>query len=181
MTDARTRHPGHTPTDPPVKRVMGAPIIKSKVSEQSLQLWQLAGKWSPAGIVAALIILFLALGGASGVKDLASSITAASSASLKMQAELEQMRKDIKTSNEQTREQITAWQASHMSIQRVNTVQDEQILFIRELANELNQGPPHESWATKDSRGIKWEPPPPSGDRVPINITAAIFPTHAAE
>ncbi len=155
MSDPRKRHPGHDPSIPP-KKIMGVEIRKGtsmapasmKLSPADL-LWNAAKKWSPLGIVAALVIFYYALGGEDGIVRIARALSA-EEALLK---EVKALRSDIATErNERTK----VMSRLHATEKNLSSLCD--------FVAEMNGGRPNPTWCSADSRSIRVDtvqsPPP---------------------
>jgi hypothetical protein len=132
-------------------------------------LWAAAGRWSPAGIAAGLLIVFLALGGREGVVALASGLSESMSGARALTAEMAALRTEIAgLSKRLDRERD---QRQDLSAELGRTQHN--LSLVCDLASQLNGGRPEQHWCSADGRSIRFEPPPRSGTRIPTHLTSA--------
>lgn len=112
-------------------------------------LWSAAKKWSPLGIVAALVIFYYALGGEDGIVRIARALSA-EEALLK---EVKALREDIAIERaERTKTTI-----------EINALK-KNVSSLCDLVSERNGGRPNPTWCSADSRSVRFDtkqsPPP---------------------
>lgn len=117
--------------------------------------------WSPGSIAAGIVAVIVALGGATGLRELLGSAEAT---------------RDAIAASEQRiiarlEEQRIADQHARDALSRALTVERERTELISSLSCVMNEGPPHETWPC-DLRLV----PPPAGNLAPRWTTARRWP-----
>jgi outer membrane murein-binding lipoprotein Lpp len=153
--DPRRGHEGYDETirpAPRVKRVMGAPIIERgqspppsmHVSPQE-QLWGFAKRWSPAGIAASAIILFLAVGGHEGVGKLSDAISKSSDSQRALAASVDQLTKEV-----------TAIREQNQRIMAKQHAQEKNLSALCDAWAKTNGQRPNKSWCSNDGKAVEF-------------------------
>lgn len=136
-------------------------------------LWFTAKRWSPAGIAAALLLVFFALGGREGVLELTRGLTDAFGRADALRGEISLLRAELERMNRNAEEERAARVQKADELSARIGASEHNLSLVCDLASELNLGRPNPTWCSVDGRGLKWEAPPASGDRIPIHRTAA--------
>lgn len=137
------------------------------------RLWAEARRWSPAGITAALLIVFFGIGGVDGVTKLVTALSDAATKNSELTAEVTATRNEVSALRSEMREFMANERAERSKVQARTMALEHNLSLTCDLISELNLGKPNATWCSADGRSIRFEPPPPNGARIPIHRTAA--------
>lgn|SRR5690606_20144498 len=132
-------------------------------------LWAAATRWSPAGIAAALVLVFLALGGREGVVALVSGLSESLSGARALTVEMAALRTEM----EKLREEMAVERTQRQTVAAEVTRTQHNLSLVCDLASQLNHGRPNETWCSTDGRATTFDSPPAGSDRIPLWTTAA--------
>lgn len=170
MADRRPRQaiPPEPPSEPHSAK---APESRRSVFARPdlTSLWSAAGRWSPAGIAAAILLVFLALGGREGIVALAQGLSDSLSGARALTAEIAALRGEMAA----LREEIATERRERQNLSAELGRTQHNLSLVCDLASQLNHGRPEPSWCSEDGRSIRFEPPPREGTRIPVHVTAA--------
>lgn len=165
MADPREKHQGYDPTVPPPHRKMMGVEIREKSPVRSwrpsgapgAELLRVAKRWSPAGIAAALILMFYVIGGHDGVAKLSQALSDSST----KEAE---SRKELTAAVTQLTVEVAAMREQNARMMARQHAAEKNLSSLCDFVSEINGGRPNQTWCSADSRSIrvdiKQSPPP---------------------
>lgn len=160
-----SRDPRRDPTDPPPKRVLGAPIRQSmpeipQAPEPEPTAPAKASMVKEYGALVAAVFAGLT-GLASVLKPPPESATAKETQEWRVEAQ--RLRDEIAAANiPDLNRKLDAWQKKQNQESALNGVQSRQIYLLADAFSTLNGGPPSRSWPEPDGRDwVSSNSPPP--------------------
>lgn len=131
------------------------------------EMWNIAKRWTPAGAVAGLLLLFIGLGGREGIVALAKGISEAVAESSANRAEVIK----LSTSIESLSANVALLSKKLDERSARDEVQDYNTALICDWVSAMNQGKPEKTWcATSDGRSVQFYSPP-AGQLTPNLVT----------